>query len=464
MPDSLLAVGTWRAMWRLALPVLVEESLTMLVGWTDWWLAGHYLPTADHKAAMGLLNYLLWLLASLFAAVAIGATALVARFIGGKDPRSASRVVDQAILCGMVLAALVTIGLWFGGEQMIGWLQLRGQPAELVWQYLRIVIPGIPFLMLEQVGTACLHGAGDTVSGCVAKGLVNVVNVVVSPVLMLGIGPAPALGWEGLAIGTVAGHVLGGSLILALLLRGRAGLSLSAGCLRVDRELSRRLLRIGIPGGIDVSSIVLCHLAYVSIINTLGTLASAAHGLGLQIEAMAYLPGTAFHVAASTLAGQYLGSRDNQRARRGVLLTCAAGCAVMSTAAIVFYFGGHLLTRIFTGDPLDPAGIEAARLLKIVALSTPSLAIMSILTGGLRGAGDTRWPLVITFIGLIGIRLPGACLLAWGTFAIPGTVFVVHGWNWGVEGAWWAMTTDVIVRSLLIAARFFHGGWSKRIV
>ncbi len=448
-------------MWRLALPVLVEQSLTMLVGWTDWWLAGHYLQTADHKAAMGLLSYLLWLLVSLFAAVAIGATALVARFIGAGDVRTASRVTDQALLCGMSFAAVMTVVLWFGGPWIIGWMQLRGQPAELVWQFLRIVIPAIPFIMLEQVGTACLYGAGDTLSGCLAKGLVNVVNMTVSPLLLLGIGPAPKLGWEGLAVGTASGHVLGGLLILFILVRGRAGMRVSWNGLRPDRVLMRRLLRIGIPGGIDVGAVVMCHLVYVSIINTLGTLASAAHGLGLQIEAMSYLPGAAFQVAASTLAGQYLGSGDGPRASRGVLLTCLVGCTVMSSAAVTFFFAGHWMTTFFTGDPSDPAGNLAAGLLKIVAVSTPSLAVLSILTGGLRGAGDTRWPLAITFIGLLGIRIPGACLLAWDQFAIPGTTLVVNGWGWGVAGAWWAMSADVVVRSVLIAVRFFHGGWRK---
>lgn len=267
------------------------------------------------------------------------------------------------------------------------------------------------------------------------------------------------MGWEGLAIGTASGHILGGSLILALLWRGRAGLSLRSADWTLDRELIRRLLRVGIPGGVDVCGIVCCHLAYVSVINTLGTLASAAHGLGLQIEALSYCPGSGFHVAASTLAGQNLGAGDPQRASRGVWLTCLAGCVVMTSAALVFYFHGSALTTFFTGDPANPAGVEAARLLKIVAVSTPSLAVLSILTGGLRGAGDTRWSLLITFTGLVGIRLPGACFLAWDQVLIPGLNLAIPGMGWGVAGAWWAMTTDVVVRSILISGRFLHGGW-----
>lgn len=133
----------------------------------------------------------------------------------------------------------------------------------------------------------------------------------------------------------------------------------------------------------------------------------------------------------------------------------------MSCAAVAFVLAGDLLTGFFTGDRHDPTARHAASLLRIVAVSTPSLAVLSILTGGLRGAGDTRWPLIVTFIGLLGIRLPGACLLAWGVVELPQLGLVVTGMNWGVDGAWWAMTTDVIVRSVLIASRFLHGGWQR---
>ena len=112
----------------------------------------------------------------------------------------------------------------------------------------------------------------------------------------------------------------------------------------------RRLLRIGLPGGCDVLAIITCHLIYVAIINSLGTAAAAAHGLGIQIEALAYLPGSAFHVAAATMAGQYLGAKDPRRATRSVIMACLVGGSIMSTAGLIFYFGGSLLTTFFTGS------------------------------------------------------------------------------------------------------------------
>lgn len=441
------------------MPVMAEESLTMLVGYTDWWLASHYLAGVEYKAAMGLMSYVLWILPSLFAAVAIGATALIARSVGGGDWQTARRATNQAITIGGLLALSAMLGTFFFADDFVGWMQLEDRAAELALRYVLIIMPGIPFIMIEQVAASCLRGAGDTVSGFVAKSIVNVVNMTLSPVLMLGLGPFPRLGWEGLAIGTVCGHLMGGLLLGGLLLWGRSGLRFQIAQMKPDRVLIRRILRIGLPGGADVMAVLCCHLVYVSIINGMGTMAAAAHGLGVQIEALAYLPATGFLVAATTMTGQALGARQPGLAIRGVYTTGIVAMLFMTTAALVFYFSGGLLTTFFTGDRNDPTGLITTRLLRIVALSTPSLGIVLVLTGALRGAGDTRMPLLITFVGLIGVRIPLVCLFGWGEFHVLG--LTVQGFGWGVAGAWWAMTTDVVVRSLLIGWRFLQGGWKE---
>jgi putative MATE family efflux protein len=286
-----------------------------------------------------------------------------------------------------------------------------------------------------------------------------VVNVTLSTLFILGPGPIPELGWKGLAIGTACGHIMGGLILLGLFCKGRAGLRLGSSSLRPDRQICRELLRIGVPGGLDVLAVLTCHLVYVAIINSLGTVQAAAHGLGVQIEALAYLPGAAFSVAATTMVGQLLGAGEHERATRGALVTCLTGCSLMTASALVFYFAGGLLTTFFTGNPDDDVGRLTTELLKIVAIATPPLGVLQILTGALRGAGDTRVPLLITLIGLAGVRVPGACLLAWTEIAIPGTEIVLPGLGWGIYGAWWAMVADVLIRATLIGVRFWRGAW-----
>jgi len=445
----------------LALPALAEQVLTILVGYTDWWLAGHYFKDAPYLAAMGLIAYVLWLLPSMFSAVAIGATAVVARFVGAGQPQQAVRASNQAVIIGLVLALLATCATAWGGPSFVRAMQLQDAAADLAIRYLWILVPVVPAIMIEQVGIACLRGAGDTVSGFVVKLIVVAINVAVSVSLVIGWGPVPALGWDGLAIGTAVGHGIGGLLIGCLLLQGRAGLALRWRQLWPDRTLIWRLLRIGIPGGIDTAVILFCHLTFVAIINRIGTLAAAAHGLGVTIESLAYLPGAAFQVAAMTLTGQMLGAREPRRAVHIALSACALGGMLMVAAGIVFYGAPEALTSFFTGDSDSPTARATVPLLRIVAWAMPSLALVMILSGALRGAGDTRWPLAISLVGFFGVRLPGAVWLAWDSVTIPGTSFELPCWGWGVAGAYYAMLVDNLVRSVLITWRFAHGGWKR---
>lgn len=461
--------STFRAMLVLALPVLAEESLNLLVGYTDWLLAGRFLTGREPLAAMGLVAYFLWMLPSFFTFVSIGTLAVVARLIGAGEREEAQHVARQALLVGLAAAA-IGVGLSLAlAPRFIAAMQLEGQPAALALRYFRIITPAIPFVMAEQVGTACLRGAGDTFTGLWARVVLNVVNVLVSTALVGGWGVFPTIGWDGLAIAAVCGHVTGGSIVLWKLFRGGGGLRLMEDTQDEghwwrlwtwDAATVRRILRVGVPGGIDVWAVLACHLTYVAIINSLGTVAQAAHGLGVQIEAMSYLPGSAFQVAAATLAGQSLGAADQRRAVRGVLLCALSAGAIMTAAGLVLYFGGQSIALVFVGEPNETA-LLTGRLLKIVAFSCPSLAVLMVFLGALRGSGDTAWPLAITFIGLVGVRVPGACLLAWDEVRLPLVDVVLPAAGLGVAGAWYAMITDVILRSLLAAARFFQGGWQK---
>ena len=441
------STGTLRPLLRLAWPVLVEQVLVMLVGFSDTLLAGHYLGRS-HLAAMMLMSYVLWLLTNAFAFVAIGATAMTARFVGAGDYKSANRVANQSYVLGALLALGITVGGLLFGEQFVSLMQLEGEAADLSTRYLRFILPVVPAMMVEAVGIACLRGAGDMVSGLVTMSLVNVTNTALSWVLLLGPGPIPEMGWDSLAIGTACGHLVGGLIPLVLLLRGRAGLKLEAAELRPDRQLIRRILRIGVPGGIDVMTVVGCQMFFVGLINGLGELAAAAHGVAIRIESLAYLPGSAFQVAAATLAGQYLGARQYRQAGRSVLMACLAGGGLMLTAGIVLYVGSDHLARLFLSAEQADVAAAAAPLLRIVSVAMLPLALMMILSGALRGAGDTRWPLVFTLIGFVGVRMPLAWLLA-------------YSMGWGVQGAWYAMAADIIVRCLLVMYRFWHGGWKR---
>lgn len=451
-PISLRVLG-------LAAPVLAEQILAVGVGLVDTWLTGNFLPGDDYLAAIGQMAYLMWLIPSLFTFVSIGTTAVVARSVGADEKDVANRAANQSLLLGTVMTVLVTTWLWFGGDQLIGWLQLPADAAKHASVYLRYLVPVIPAIMLERVSIAALQGAGDTISGMIVRIIVNISNVALSLGLVLGWGPLPEMGWSGIAMGTALSHVVGSVILLMLLLRGRAGVQIRIDELRPDPELARRILRIGIPGGCDVLLILVCHLWFVSLINGMGTAAAAAHSLGIRIESLAYLPGAAFQIAATTLAGQYLGAKRPDRAGRSVLLALAMGGSVMLLAGTVFFFFGGTLTHVFAGAGNPTTSAQAAELLKIIAVAMPFLATAMIVSGALRGAGDTRWPMIINVIGMACLRIPGTYLVL-GTFrerilALDGRDFSL------LRAIWFVVLADLIVRAGLVLVRFLQGGWKQ---
>jgi putative MATE family efflux protein len=455
------APGTLRPMLRLTMPVLLEQVLHLLVGFVDLWLTGNFLPGEAYVAAMTLMIYALWLVGNVFSFVALGSTAMTARFVGAGDRELANRVMNQSIVAGVVWSMLLmAFSLPLAGYFPLI-MGLQGTAAAAAERYLTIELCVLPAVMVERVAVACLRGAGDTVSGLVTMTIVNVVNMVVSYSLARGVGPLPELGWTGIALGTAIGHVCGAAILLTLLACGRAGFHLRLSAMSPDFDLIRRILRIGVPGGLDVILVSVCHLIYLRIILSLGDIAAAAHGVAIQVEALGYMPGGAFQISAATLAGQYIGARDLVRARRSVVMACAVASAIMVVAGIIFYVAATPLASFFLGGRSNEVVPLAARLLRIVAYAMLPLAVTMVLTGALRGAGDTRWPLVLNLLGIVLLRVPVAILLSHDAVSIPLLGTTLTGAGLGVVGAWYAAVIDIVARCLLMIGRFRQDAWQR---
>jgi len=159
------------------------------------------------------------------------------------------------------------------------------------------------------------------------------------------------------------------------------------------------------------------------------------------------------------LAGQFLGRRDPRRATESVVACLIAMTGLMLVAALLFYGVPEPLLALFTSERNRPVAIAAAPLLALVAWFLPFFGVALVLNGALRGAGDTRSPLVITLIGFFAVRIPLAYFLAHESVHLPGIATDLPGMGWGVLGAWYAMGIDLLIRSSLIAWCFWRGGW-----
>jgi Na+-driven multidrug efflux pump len=216
-----------------------------------------------------------------------------------------------------------------------------------------------------------------------------------------------------------------------------------------------------VPGGIDVLLVSICHLIYLRTVLSLGDIAAAAHGVAIQVEALGYMPGGAFQISAATMAGQYIGARDLVRARHSVVMACLVATAIMVLAGIFFYVEAVPLAALFLKGSSQEVIPLAAELLRVVAYAMAPLALVMVLVGALRGAGDTRWPLALNLIGIVFFRVPLALYLAHSTIYIPFADLTIHGAGLGVVGAWYAAVTDIIVRCVLLMLRFRHDAWQR---
>lgn len=444
------------------LPVLVEQLLALSVGFVDKWLAGNLFVGAEPLAAVGLVAYCLAFLPVLFALPTAAVTALVARHVGAGDPVAARRALAQCGLVAVVPTLAMALLAYGWGGRLLGALGLPPESSALAERYLGIVLPALPAMAVIWVGVAALRGAGDMVAGLVSMSVVNLVNAAASYALATGAGGLPRLGWEGLAWGTLAGYVCGAGCVVTILLRNARGLRPRSADWLPDAIWQRRIIRVGVPAGVDAAANAACHLAFLSIVNRLGNVDAAAHAVAVTIESLAFLPGSAFQVAAATLAGQALGGRDERRARSGVWLAAGVAAVLMATAGAAFFHYADPLATWFAGAG---AGREvadlAAALVRIVAFAQPPLALLMVLSGGLRGGGATRPPLVVNFLGLAAIRLPLALLLACQEIELPGGLGQFAGWGLGARGAWFAMAIDLTARGLAMAAIVAQPGWTR---
>jgi MATE family multidrug resistance protein len=429
---------------RLALPAVGEQVLNTTVGLVDTYLVGHL--GAASIAAVSISNQVVMLAHVLMAAVATGSTVLVARAIGAQDPKTAARTVNQSALLAIVLGiASTVVGVLFA-RQAVQLMGAADDALPLGTTYLSIVACSFFLSTWMFIGLACLRGAGDTFSTMRVMLLVNVINVVVAASLVYGPFGLPRLGVAGTALGAAAGRSAGSLVVLLLLLRGRAGLQLDWRTLRPDGSIIRRILNVGIPTGLEHLLFRLADMSYFRVITSLGTAACAAHSVALNVQMIGFAPAFGFAVAATTLVGQGMGAGDPRRAEADGYLVFRITVAVAGITALIYSILSRQIIGFFTQEP-EVIALGAGPL-RLVALAQPFLVAALVFSGALRGAGDTRFPMLYNGVGVFVIRFGLALLF-------------VQILGLGLMGAWYALALDWGMRALFSFLRFRSGIWKK---
>ena len=451
-PPALASASKWRRVIGLAGPALAQQLFLLVIQLYDQFLAGFF--TEEHTAALNTANYLYWAVTSYTSIVSVGATAVVARFVGAMDYPMANRAVGQSIILAAACGLAAALAGLLGVAVIVRFLGLHGASAEYAVQYLLPLAGLLPFYLIEVGGIACLIGAGDTRTGLRTLGGVVCLNVPLAWFLSQG-----SLGFVGIAWGTSISHALGCLFVLAVLFRGRFNLLLTFANLIPDFALLYRLLRVSVPAAIDSLSTTFGQLWFLTIINTLGPIAASAHGIAIRCEGLGYLSGAAFGIAAMSLVGQNLGAKQPGHAARDAWTAFAAGGVIMSLMGVIFYwFAPEMLSAFSPASNREAIVAVGVPALQLVAFAMPAVACTIILSASLRGAGDTRVPMVFTWSGFFGVRIPLAYWLT-GAAVDLGPLGMFEGASLGLMGAWWAMFADLYFRAILLVIRFASGRW-----
>ena len=428
---------------NLAWPVIAENLLQTLLTTVDMMMVANL--GASAVAGVGAAFQVLWVIGSAFSAVNVGTTVLVAHFIGARDTAAANQATKQALVLSLASSLSVALMGTFLSEEIIVGLGAAPDVVQNGAVYLRISCQMNLFMMVMFTLGSALRGAGDTQTPMRVTAFINVINVVVAYGLIFGHFGLPALGVAGSAWAASIARIVGSLALFATLLKGHTPLSLigKAGW-RPEPALIWRMLRLGIPSSIEQVLLSGGMLIYGMITIALGTNVYAAQRITFNAISIGFMPGLGFAMAATALTGQSLGAQKPEQARLATWHATRSALIWMSAIALAMFVFGRQVMRLFSNDPeIIAMGADA---LKVIALTQPAQAIGQVLAGGLRGAGDTRYPMWVTTAAIWLVRLPLAYLF--------GPVLGLS-----LAMIYLSNVADSVVRAVLIWNRYRRGAW-----
>lgn len=440
-PPATSSTSLLPALVHLALPIAGSNLLQRGVGIVDALLVGRL--GAAELAAVGLSQLLILFLMAFVYGLGVGSTVAVAYHTGAGDPGRRAASIRASLLLGLAVAALLTVLGLLASEAAARLLGASGAVLTLTLQYLVITWAFFIFKVMLHLAASVFYGVGDSRTPLSVIVFVNLIHVAIAFPLVFGWAGAPRMGVQGAAIASVASEGFGAASLLVLAFR-RGWVSLSGRW--SDPDEVRRIAMIGSPA---MGERLVTHgmqLGYAKLVLAYGVAAFAAHQVGLNIEALSFLPALGFAQAATTLVGQRLGAGEGAAARQSGVWAAWFAVAAMSAFGVTYVLFPSGWVALFTSDRevLD----YGRTLMWIMAFLQPPLALALALMGALRGAGETKVVLYAAILGGWVVRLPLAYLL--------GVQLEL-----GLVAVWLTMWLDWWVRGAVVWLRFRRLRWSE---
>ncbi len=397
-----------RAILLLAIPMVLEMVLESLFAVVDVFWVGRL--GADAVATVGLTESLLSLVFAVGLGLSLSTTAMVARRIGEKDPNGAAVAGVQAIVIGLAVSLAIGLPCFFFAPRL---LQLMGASPQVVAvgsSYARIALGGSGAILMLFLNNAIFRGAGDAAIAMRLLWVSNIINLVLDPCLIFGLGPFPKLGVTGAALATFTGRSIGVGYQFYRLLRGSERIRILRQHIRINLSVLLRLVRVSLTGILQFAIAHTSWIGLVRIVSIFGSAALAGYTIAIRIVIFIILPSWGLSNAAATLVGQNLGAKQTQRAETSVWRTGFYNMIFLGAIGVIFVVFAEPIVRLFTHDPqVVPL---AASCLRIISYGNIGYAYGMVMLQAFNGAGDTITPTIVNFFGFWLLEIPLAWFLA----------------------------------------------------
>lgn len=436
-----------RGLWRLAWPMFVSAMLQNAQTLIDLFWVGRL--GSEAVAALALSGTILMMLFPVVMGLSTGTVAVVSRCVGAGALGEAADGAGQSLLVALVFGTLAGITGWFCAEPLCRLLGGQGEVVRLGTEYLQISFVGSTAIFVLFIGNSVLQAFGNTVVPMYAMVMSNLINLVLDPLFIFGWLGLPRMGVRGAAWATVIAEVAAVAVVLYVLQSGRLTLKITAAHWRPRWDVAWRVIRVGIPSSGQMLSRSLMSAVLMRVVAGCGMVAVAAYGIGSRLHMIVLMPAFTLGNAAATLVGQNLGARRPDRAAAVAWLATGLDVVIMAMSAAVLVIWAPAFVRIFDANPEVVS--EGTSYLRVTSFFYVIAALSIVLGRALQGAGDTLSPMIATIIGLWGVQVPLAILLArWVT---PPTL-----------GIWWSVSVALTVNGLMVAAWFAMGRWKHKTV
>lgn len=398
---DILNGSMWDKILRYALPVAATGILGQLFNASDIAIVGNFAQgdTVAAVAAVGANGPVIGLLLNIFIGIALGANVVIANAIGRGDKETVSRAVHTSIVAAVIGGIIVGALGQLVAEPVLSMLQVPEDVFPLALKYMRIYLLGLPVIFLYNFEAAIFRSAGDTKTPLIALALSGVLNVILNLFFVIVLNKTV----DGVAIATVLANVVSSVVLLRRLLRSELFIHVEFKDLRIDWKILWRILKIGVPAGIQGAVFSLSNIVVQSAINSLGKVTMAASSAAFNVEVMAYYILNSFGQACTTFVGQNYGAGQIDRCRKALKLCLIESVIATACAVCIALLSGKYLIALFNNDP------EVIRLgmvrMKFIFMSYIFSTIYDCMSGYMRGFGISLTPALLTIFGVCGTRI-----------------------------------------------------------